>query len=72
MEKQLKGKGVYNSNGFDNYSYPIIEEILSKNLDHAEANEDSGHTVEHNSLSGRSYYQQIIYSMRSSLMKVFC
>jgi transposase len=43
--------------GYDNYSYRIIEDILTRNLDQDDTEEPSGYMPEHYNIRGSSYYQ---------------
>ena len=42
---------------YDNYSYRIIEDILSRNLDQTDTEEASGCMPEHQNIRGNTYYQ---------------
>lgn len=42
---------------YDNYSYRIIEDILTRNLDQADIEEASGYMPEHQNIRGSAYYQ---------------
>lgn len=41
---------------YGNYSYRIIEDILTKNLDYEEAGESTGAMPDHSNIRGRTYY----------------
>jgi len=42
---------------YGNYSYRIIEDILTKNLDREDADDDAGYMPNHDNIRGSAYYQ---------------